>query len=174
MPHASQKSLVPLDLVPKRCSSSWWSSVIDVVAVVVDIVVAYYPTKAATQKLLFSGVSSSPPVVDYQTYLPTVCSGCCGNNHDSFWSALASLYACFPCLPPAQLRQHGRFSDVACLNFGVHVYDDGDVLSIVVDAGAHGTHVAGDVHLPVVQAYYDTLVPMVGEGKRWLTFLQHR
>ncbi|CAN0310559.1 unnamed protein product, partial [Laminaria digitata] len=43
----------------------------------------------------------------------------------------------------SQLRQHGRFSDVACLNFGVHVYGDGDVLSIVVDAGAHGTHVAG-------------------------------
>ena len=43
-----------------------------------------------------------------------------------------------------QLRQHGRFSDVACLNFGVHVYDGGDVLSIVVDAGAHGTHVAGE------------------------------
>ncbi|CAN0208725.1 unnamed protein product, partial [Ectocarpus fasciculatus] len=48
-----------------------------------------------------------------------------------------------------KLRQHGRFSDVACLNFGVHVYDDGDVLSIVVDAGAHGTHVAG-----IVAAYY--------------------
>lgn len=51
-----------------------------------------------------------------------------------------------------QLRQHGRFSDVACLNFGVHVYDGGDVLSIVVDAGAHGTHVAGEGphrHVPV-------------------------
>ena len=32
---------------------------------------------------------------------------------------------------------------MACLNFGVHVYGDSDVLSIVVDAGAHGTHVAG-------------------------------
>eukprot|EP00903_Cladosiphon_okamuranus_P011552 g10875.t1 len=48
-----------------------------------------------------------------------------------------------------KLRQHGRFSDVACLNFGVHIYDGGDVLSIVVDAGAHGTHVAG-----IVAAYY--------------------
>ncbi|CAN0084223.1 unnamed protein product [Scytosiphon promiscuus] len=47
------------------------------------------------------------------------------------------------------LRQHGRFSDVACLNYGVHIYDEGGVLSIVVDAGAHGTHVAG-----IVAAYY--------------------
>lgn len=65
-----------------------------------------------------------------------------------------------------QLRQHGRFSDVACLNFGVHVYDDGDVLSIVVDAGAHGTHVAGDAYTPPHRV--GVLVPsMVGEGRRW-------
>ncbi|CAN0381797.1 unnamed protein product, partial [Hapterophycus canaliculatus] len=54
----------------------------------------------------------------------------------------------------AQLRQHGRFSDVACLNYGVHIYDEGDVLSIVVDAGAHGTHVAGAPNFYVFPARF--------------------
>lgn len=41
--------------------------------------------------------------------------------------------------------QMGRFSDVDALNYGVHIYEDGSILSIVVDAGAHGSHVAGIV-----------------------------
>jgi tripeptidyl-peptidase-2 len=41
------------------------------------------------------------------------------------------------------LRQFKRFSDLDALNFCVNVFDEGSVLSIVVDAGAHGTHVAG-------------------------------
>jgi tripeptidyl-peptidase II len=42
-------------------------------------------------------------------------------------------------------RQHGTFSladDDTC-NFAVQFYEQGDVLSVVVDAGMHGTHVAG-------------------------------
>jgi tripeptidyl-peptidase-2 len=45
--------------------------------------------------------------------------------------------------------QTGRFSDVDALNYGVHIYEDGSILSIVVDAGAHGSHVAG-----IVSAYH--------------------
>lgn len=44
-------------------------------------------------------------------------------------------------------RQYGTFSAEDACNFGVHVYEDAEgkpsVLSIVVDAGSHGTHVAG-------------------------------
>lgn len=42
-------------------------------------------------------------------------------------------------------RQYRRFSDVDMLNFCVNIYDEGGVLSICVDAGAHGSHVAGIV-----------------------------
>ena len=40
-------------------------------------------------------------------------------------------------------RHYQRFSDTDALNFCVNVFDEGAVLSICVDCGAHGTHVAG-------------------------------
>lgn len=42
-------------------------------------------------------------------------------------------------------RQYATFSPGAACNFATNIYDDGRVLSIVVDAGSHGTHVAGIV-----------------------------
>jgi tripeptidyl-peptidase II len=40
-------------------------------------------------------------------------------------------------------RQYGTFSAEDAANFVLNIYDEGNVLSIVVDAGSHGTHVAG-------------------------------
>jgi subtilisin family serine protease len=40
--------------------------------------------------------------------------------------------------------------DAYLLNFAVNIYDDGRLLSIVADAGSHGTHVAG-----IVAAYFE-------------------
>ena len=40
-------------------------------------------------------------------------------------------------------HKYGTFSAEDACNFVCNIYDDGNVLSIVVDAGMHGTHVAG-------------------------------
>ncbi|MBK9118998.1 MAG: S8 family serine peptidase [Phycisphaerales bacterium] len=46
-------------------------------------------------------------------------------------------------------RQYGTFGAIDLMNFAVNIYNDGAVLSIVCDSGAHGTHVAG-----IVAAYF--------------------
>ncbi|MGP1272112.1 MAG: S8 family serine peptidase [Phycisphaerales bacterium] len=40
-------------------------------------------------------------------------------------------------------RRFATFGDEDLLNFVLNIYNDGDVLSVVADAGSHGTHVAG-------------------------------
>lgn len=40
-------------------------------------------------------------------------------------------------------RQYGTFGTIDQFNYAVNIFDDGTVLSIVCDAGAHGTHVSG-------------------------------
>ncbi|RHY41327.1 hypothetical protein DYB38_000207 [Aphanomyces astaci] len=47
-------------------------------------------------------------------------------------------------------HEHGKFSDASQLNYALNLYDNGSILSIVCDAGAHGTHVAG-----IVAAYHE-------------------
>ena len=39
--------------------------------------------------------------------------------------------------------RYGTFSALDACNFALNIYDEGHTLSIVVDAGSHGTHVAG-------------------------------
>lgn len=43
----------------------------------------------------------------------------------------------------AACLRYGTFTPFDACNFAVNVYDGGNTLSIVVDAGSHGTHVAG-------------------------------
>lgn len=45
--------------------------------------------------------------------------------------------------------ESARFSDVDALVYGINIFDQGSILSIVTDAGAHGSHVAG-----IVAAYH--------------------
>ena len=47
-------------------------------------------------------------------------------------------------------REWSTFDDVSLLNYSLNVYEEGNLLSIVADCGAHGTHVAGIVaaHFP--------------------------
>jgi tripeptidyl-peptidase II len=40
-------------------------------------------------------------------------------------------------------RRYGTFSAEDACNYVINIYDEGNTLSIVVDAGSHGTHVAG-------------------------------
>lgn len=42
-------------------------------------------------------------------------------------------------------RQFSKFDDISELNYCLNFYDNGNMLSIVVDSGAHGTHVAAIV-----------------------------
>ncbi|CAH0485883.1 unnamed protein product [Peronospora farinosa] len=46
-------------------------------------------------------------------------------------------------------RQYATFSQESQLNYVLNIYDEGNILSVVNDVGAHGTHVAG-----IVAAYY--------------------
>jgi len=60
-----------------------------------------------------------------------------------------NLRAAHALAPFAVAQEWGTFGGNTLLNFGVGVHADGDVVSIVCDAGAHGTHVAG-----IVAAYH--------------------
>ena len=41
------------------------------------------------------------------------------------------------------MLRYGTFPDPYATNYAINIYEDGNVTSIVVDSGAHGTHVAG-------------------------------
>ena len=43
----------------------------------------------------------------------------------------------------AKERQYSTFGTLDFFNYAINIYDNGNVLSIVCDAGAHGSHVAG-------------------------------
>ena len=47
-----------------------------------------------------------------------------------------------PCSPPRLERQWAAFSPLDACSYALNVYDRGATLSVVVDSGAHGTHVS--------------------------------
>jgi len=53
---------------------------------------------------------------------------------ENFGEPLTNFRAC---------GRYGTFSAEDACNYVLNIYDEGDTLSIVVDAGSHGTHVAG-------------------------------
>ena len=46
-------------------------------------------------------------------------------------------------------QQYAQFGQETLINFGVHTYKDGNLLSIIIPSSAHGTHVAG-----IIGAHY--------------------
>ena len=54
-------------------------------------------------------------------------------------------------------HQYTTFSPLDQLNYCVNIFDNGEILSIVVDAGAHGSHVAG-----IVSAYHTDQLELNG------------
>lgn len=46
-------------------------------------------------------------------------------------------------------QRYANFGSETLVNFGVHMYDDGNLLSIIIPSSAHGTHVAG-----IIGAHY--------------------
>ena len=58
-------------------------------------------------------------------------------------TADGNLTESIPFAPFAKSRQLGEFGFGSAVTFCIQVYDEGKTLSIVTDAGSHGTHVAG-------------------------------
>ena len=54
-----------------------------------------------------------------------------------------NLTESIPFSPFAKKRQMGEFGFGSAVTFCIQIYDEGKTLSIVTDAGSHGTHVAG-------------------------------
>lgn len=70
--------------------------------------------------------------------------------HDSVcWRAVVdtsetgNLSTCHILEDYARKGRYGQFGKGVMMNFAVNIYNDGDLLSVVVDGGSHGTHVAG-------------------------------
>lgn len=69
-----------------------------------------------------------------------LCDGCLGEGKPQ--PALADFE---PLTNFAAEKKYATFSAADACNYAVNIYDEGNTLSIVVDAGSHGTHVAGIV-----------------------------
>ncbi|KAL3906324.1 MAG: hypothetical protein SGILL_009314, partial [Bacillariaceae sp.] len=85
----------------------------------------------------------------YQDYGPTMDIVMFQDDDKDTWKAVIDLEATGdlsqvePMAPFGQGRQVGTLAFGSQVTFCVQVYDAGNTLSIVTDAGSHGTHVAG-------------------------------
>jgi hypothetical protein len=79
----------------------------------------------------------------YTTFDTNGSSSSSSEAKDSSGSKQQGLLADFtPLADFAEERKYGVFSEQDGCAYAVKVYDEGKTLSIVVDAGAHGTHVS--------------------------------
>jgi len=96
------------------------------------------------------------------------------NDTDGSWKAVVDLDASgnltqsTPMAPFGHEGQTGELGFGSAVTFCVQVYDEGKILSIVTDAGSHGTHVAGIVAANFGREQQSTDESDDGEGKTYL------
>lgn len=89
-----------------------------------------------------------------------------GGNNEKVWKAVIDLEAngnltnSIPMAPFRYNRQVGELGFGSHVSFCIQVYDEGKTLSIVTDAGSHGTHVAG-----IASSYFRPSSSLSGEEK---------
>ena len=79
---------------------------------------------------------------DYRAIVDTLTTNS-DNDSDSESKSSSDLSALPAMTDYYKEFQYGTFSNVDMMNFAVNIYQNGKVVSIVCDAGAHGSHVAG-------------------------------
>ena len=85
----------------------------------------------------------------YQDFSPLLDCLLFKSEEEGVWKAVVDVKAdgdlahSVPLAPFGHARQTGELAFGSAVTFCVQVYEDGNVLSLVTDAGSHGTHVAG-------------------------------
>ena len=95
-------------------------------------------------------------IKDYQDTAGPLMDVVLYQTQDGIWQALVDVHAdgdltkAQPMAPYAHKQDYGTLGFGSHVTFCIQVYENGDILSLVCDAGSHGTHVAG-----IAAAYFD-------------------